>query len=267
MSAPSLSINQPLSSTTTKILNVDDLRDFHQGNRINNWLFIIFCLIFVLDIMLKGFGGKTNTRMISLLDSLSHCSNWALIESCGPVELQMGLKILGAFFSKYGSGVITSSLLNLPAPFTQKFSWFSFLFANLLIHNRYSLARDIRSPTGKWRVLFVSLSSLYKCRKLRLVLQDAQGFKWRLLIGVLSMELTGVLNVALRHYWSHQSFAMSVYAVGSFIFRYRLRLVLTIAAILNVNSNSFVLIALIALHKSCIPIGEYGEGGLSWQFF
>lgn len=207
--------------------------------------FGLFCLALIIDLARNGLDGRTNSPWIAFLDSVSHCSSWLALG-----DLPMGPKILGALLSKSVSGLITSSLFGFPAPFSQTFSVVSFAVAVGLCCYVPELPPLVRSAAGPWRLLFVSMSALHKSRKLRAVLQ---GRPRVIVLGLLTIELTGWVTVVLRGYFAHQNLVEAVSAWLAFVVLNRLRLGISLSAIAAVRCNSLLVLPLLALHKTAVP--------------
>lgn len=221
-----------------------------QEDRMLDVHFAMFCIALMIDIILHGLNGTTNSPWIAFLDSISHCSAW-IASPPQEHQLPIGMKILGALLSKSASGLVTSTLFGFPAPFSQTFSVLSFMFAMVLCLYVPSLPQHVRSTTGPWRLLFVFMSALHKSRKLRFVMRDDRAGSV-FMLGILTIELTGWVTIALRAYWSTQSLFGATYLLGVFIFTNRLRMIISLCAIFAAKWDSTLILPLLALHKSAI---------------
>lgn len=234
-----------------------------------NMYFNLFCLGLLVDLSLNGLGGVSNSLWISFLDSLSHCSSWILANVSDSTDLNplpIELKFIGAFLSKNLCGLVTHSFFGFPPPFSQSLSLVSFLVALWCSHSIPSLAIHVRSSQGPWRVLFVFIGSLNKSRKLRFALnQNRSRFVQMLILGLITVELSGCVNIALRSYWKNSDVLELFTGLGEFIFQYRLRIPISILAILceALHFPPIVTIVLLALHKSSV-VGA--DGKLMWNW-
>jgi len=208
----------------------------------------VFVLAVAADLASYGISGDANSRWLSFLDSFSHSSSWAVDEP----ELPLRARIFGAILSKYGSGLVVSMLLGVTPGFMQTNTSIAFAIALLLAHTNTHLARLARSRQGPWRALFVAMNALYKSRKVRFAVSKCNNLPQALLLGTLSIELTGWLVVASRSYVKHER---PLEATVAFIYENRLRLFFSLAAVFAVYFafHATILILLLGLHKASRP--------------
>jgi len=221
----------------------------------------IFGAAVFADVFTHGIGGDVNSRWLSFLDSFSHCSSWAIDD----LDLSVGSRVAGTILSKYGSGLVTSLLLGVTPAFLQTNTSIAFAGALLLAHSNTYLARLVRSRHGPWRMLFVCLGALYKSRKLGFAVSKCENsFAKSVLLGILSVELTGWLVVASRN---HLHGEHSVMALVGFIHQYRLRFLFTFTAVVAtyLNWHPLVLLLTLGLHKASTP-NESGSS-LRYEFY
>jgi hypothetical protein len=218
---------------------------------------LFFFVALIADLALLGLSGDSNSRWLSFLDSLSHCSAWAVEDA----DLSRQTQVIGTILSKYGSGSIVSALLGVTPGFLQTSTTIIFALALAIAQSESRVAQLVRSRRGPWRILFVLVGSLHKSRKLRFALSKCHSPVSALIIGTLAIELTGWLVILVRNAARGNPIGP---ACAKLIYRNRLRSLFAVMAILTCYWSVWpmVTVGLLALHKAATP----SESGSTLSF-
>ena len=154
--------------------------------------------VVIQDAYARGIAGEVNGRLLSFVDSLAHCASWVAPRP-QPNDIGFESRLLGSVLTKHLSSFLTSLILRTTPTLLQ--GWEAnvpFVAALALAHTFRFVPRIVRTRTGPWRSLFVCSSALYKLRRLHFAVRHTTTAVGALLMGILTMELTGWLAIAAR---------------------------------------------------------------------